>query len=302
MILDCERLVRFICDKMIAQADEAGVNKVAVGISGGVDSALIAALSVKAFGCKNVIGVYSDIESRPKYLERAHKCANTFGFKLVDLDLNTVYRLVIKEVELKFRSLGLEFPDENELRNKTIFGGLKSCLRAPILRFVNRAFGGGIVQGTGNRDEDHLLRFYQKGGDGEVDANWMGCLYKSEVWELAQYMGVPKEIIEAKPDHDLWGQIEESSTDESELYNWSGVNLTYGKDGTIEWVGRVEQKFKVFNYDGDEFEEMLDLLKLSEERKQILRAVKRIEKITRHKALPPPTIDRSQVEDMRLVK
>lgn len=239
MIKKYDRLIGYITNMMRIQANEAHTNKVAIGMSGGVDSALIAILSVKEFGPENVIGLFIDIQSDQIFFLRAMEMSIQFGFTVLNLNMTSEYRSLVDKAKWAFQYEGLEFPDEKDPKNKTIFGGFKSCLRAPYIRFVNRAFGGGIVQGTGNKDEDDLLRFYQKGGDGEVDANWLGCLYKSEVWELAKYIGVPDEIINANPDHDLWGHLSgKVSTDKEELQESVGVRLTYGRPseemGTIE--------------------------------------------------------------------
>ena len=65
--------------------------------------------------------------------------------------------------------------------------------------------GGGIRHGTGNECEDRFLRFYQKGGDGEVDTNPIAMLSKGEVFQLARGLGVPQRVLQALPSPDLWG-------------------------------------------------------------------------------------------------
>jgi NAD+ synthase len=309
MIKEYDRLIGYINNQMRIQANEAHTDKVAVGMSGGVDSALVARLSVEEFGPKNVLGIFIDIQSDAKFFTRAVSVGRKFGFSVLNLSLSQEYRSIVDKMRWAFQAEGLTFPDEKDPKNKTIFGGLKSCMRAPIIRFGNRAFGGGIVQGTGNMDEDNLLRFFQKGGDGEVDANWIGCLYKSEVWELAEYLDIPKDIIDAEPDHDLWGHISgKVSTDEEELEESAGVKLTYtrpGKDmGTIEWVNRLDEKTNVIcaEADDEKLEEHFNKKGYNEEERNIIRAVRGIEQMTRHKILPPPSILRKDIEGMGLVE
>jgi len=134
--------------------------------------------------------------------------------------------------------------DERIALDPTIVGYFKSTLRAPIGRFFNRLNGGGLRHGTGNECEDRFLRFYQKGGDGEVDTNPMEMLTKTEVFQMAwgisqraacakpnnilsdrprvALMECFKELISIKPSPDLWGTGDDHN-DEDELKSWTGV-------------------------------------------------------------------------------
>lgn len=291
-VKDPGKLVHLVTEAMKRQAREAHTDKAEVDISGGVDSAVVVGLACRAFGPENVIGVYSDINSSPDSRRRAKLTAHTFGVRLINLNLGEVYALIVDAVRREFGKLDLLWPEESE--DPTAFGGLRSCLRAPVGRFVNRMFGGGIRQGTGNRDEDELLRFYQKGGDGEVDCNWIGGLFKSEVWELAEYLGVPQEIIDATPTPDLWGSGD-THNDEDELKEITGVELTYGRPGgeigTIEWVIRENDKCGIITGYNSERREDIECL-YTPEQWEIIEAVRKMEKVTRHKAQLPPILHR----------
>ena len=301
-ILDAERLIEMLVEKMQEQAREAGVDRAQVDISGGIDSATVAALAVRAFGPTRVIGVYSGINSSEDSRRLARLVARRFGFPLVELELSEAYRLVVDAARAEFERLGLPFPDEEDPTQRTAFGGLRSCLRAPVGRFVNRAFGGGIRQGTGNRDEDELLRFYQKGGDGEVDNNWIAGLFKSEVWELAAYLGVPQEVIDVAPTPDLWG-VGDAHTDEGELAELTGVALTYtrpgGPMGTIEWASRENEKNGCIT--GANSAAAPASLGYDEEQARIIEALRRMERVTRHKAELPPHLPREALLAVKVV-
>jgi NAD+ synthetase len=302
MIKDYELLVKEIVFFMQKQASEAGTKRAEVDISGGVDSAVVAALACKAFGPENVIGVYSDINSSDESRTLAHAVANKFGFKLVDLDLAEEFNSIVCKVHREFDRLGISNKDRNF--HATVEGGFRSCIRAPVGRFVNRLFGGGIRQGTGNRDEDDLLRFYQKGGDGEVDCNWIGGLFKGEVWELAEYLEVPCDVIDAKPTPDLWG-TGSVHNDEDELEDITGVKLTYTRPGqpmgTIEWVIRENDKHGIINgYNCERKADIKDVY--TPEQWEIIDAVRKMEKATRHKAEPPPSISRQYLVDVGAVE
>ena len=73
---------------------------------------------------------------------------------------------------------------------------------------------GGIVVGTGNKVEDYGVGFYTKYGDGGVDIAPIADLYKTEVWELGEYLEVDQRIVDADPTDGLWS---DSRTDESQL-------------------------------------------------------------------------------------
>jgi NH3-dependent NAD+ synthetase len=293
MIKNAQKLVDMVVNAMRKQAADAKTSKAEVDISGGIDSAVVAALACQAFDKENVIGVYSSIDSSYESHRRAKLVAGKFGFRLVELDLSGAYRAITAAVAIEFGRLGIPFPDPNDSRNHTVFGGLRSCLRAPVGRFVNRAFGGGIRQGTGNRDEDELIRFYQKGGDGEVDNNWIEGLFKGEVWELAAHLGVPQEIIDANPTPDLWGGAQH--TDEDELKELTGVALTYtrpgGPMGTIEWASREN----AVNGCVTSSEALPSCLGYANAQAVIILALRRLEKASRHKACMPPLIPREEL-------
>jgi NH3-dependent NAD+ synthetase len=88
MIKDCQGLTDAIISAMKKQAEEAHTTKAEVDISGGIDSAVVAALACKAFGPENVIGVYSSINSSAESKRLARLVAEKFGFNYIDLDLN----------------------------------------------------------------------------------------------------------------------------------------------------------------------------------------------------------------------
>jgi hypothetical protein len=129
-------------------------------------------------------------------------------------------------------------------RDRTVLGSLRSCLRAPVGRGYNRMTGGGIRHGTGNECEDRFIRFYQKGGDGEVDTNPIDMLGKGEVFQLARALGVPQALIDALPSPDLHG-VGEQHNDEDELRELSGVDWTYSRidfeTGEYTRVGTIER-------------------------------------------------------------
>jgi len=253
---------------------DAGVPRAELDLSGGLDSAVMAGILTLAVGPERLTLVHSRIDTNPKQTARAQALADGLGVPMANGDYTRICDHLIKEAVNSLvngvnrfsngptsvaHSPGESFRREIQERiNKdpTIIGSIRSCLRAPIGRACNRLMGGGIRHGTGNECEDRFLRYYQKGGDGEVDTNPLAMLSKTEVFQLAWGLGerFPEarqaytDTIKAKPSADLWGSGDDH-TDEDEVKRWLKVPFTYGSIdpetgrilsfGTIERVSRL---------------------------------------------------------------
>ena len=304
----------------------AGLKRAELDVSGGIDSAVMLMLLAETLGPQNVTAVYSSIHSSQKSLEQARLVAKAAGVKLVELDLSEAYDDIAKEADRALVAAGYNLAEIKDRMNAdpTIAGSFRSCLRAPVGRVFNRMTGGGIRHGTGNEDEDRWLRFYQKGGDGEVDTNPLAMLSKGEVYQMAVNLNVPKEIIEAMPTPDLWGKGD-AHNDEEELSKLSGCEWTYSRVdpktgeyvrvGTIERMsrfldmlvheGRWEDTFGDVLF-GDELgvgNIMVDAAKKFGLTREHLESARKWERITRHKLNPNcPTLgSRQELLDAGLI-
>lgn len=225
--------------------EETKQKRAELDVSGGIDSAVVLGLLAQAVGPENITAVYSGINSSQTSLENARAVAKAFNVKLIELDLTSAYEGMVSTIWKAMIKAGHDIAevDARMKSDPTILGSFRSCLRAPVGRFSNRAMGGGIRHGTGNEDEDRWLRFYQKGGDGEVDTNPIAMLSKGEVYQIAVGLGVPRQIIEATPAPDLWGCGDEHN-DEDELSRLSGVSWTYSRvdpnTGKYTRIGTIE--------------------------------------------------------------
>lgn len=224
-VLNTEALIENRVNAIRAMHREAGQARAELDLSGGVDSAVMLGLLSRALGPENVTTIFLGINSNPDAFSRARECANTFGVKLIEFDGTTLFNLVI---ETMINGMVLAGYSRDEIANRvatdpTIYGSIRSTLRAPWGRAANRLSGGGIRHGTGNEDEDRVLRFYQKGGDGEVDSNPIAMLSKGEVFQLARALGVPKSILHARPSPDLWG-TGDGHNDEEEITAYLGLS------------------------------------------------------------------------------
>lgn len=222
-----EKTVGMLVQWLQDRAKESGTKNAVVGLSGGIDSAVVFALCVRAF--PRVAGVSMPCQSSSQSLDFARELVTSqverapLGTKIehVTVDLGKAFFSIVDQAED-----ALAFPTKTEdMRFRE--GALRSCLRAPVLDYIAKGVNS-LVYGTGNRDEDEIFRYYQKRGDGAVDNNVLAAFHKTEVRELAAYLGVPQCIIDAKPTADLWGG--EVQLDEAEL------GITYDE---IEWVERL---------------------------------------------------------------
>jgi len=281
-VTDGKRLIENRVEAIKSFHADAGIPKAELDLSGGIDSAVMAYLLVKALGPENVILVHTRIDTNPKQTDRATELGKGLECPAAVLDLTDIFRTLadnaVKAAADRLGSgpwyggPGLKGPDARELEviqqrvesDPTILGSLRSTLRAPVGRFFNRLFGGGVRYGTGNECEDRFLRFFQKGGDGEVDTNPIEMLSKTEVFQLAFAIaeaekGTPlekcfRELITVKPSPDLWGQGD-AHNDEDELKSWTGVEFTYGRvdpeTGKVLSFGTIERVARLLDVDAD---------------------------------------------------
>lgn len=186
-------LTRFIH----TEVTRAGFERVVIGLSGGVDSALSAALAVKALGKGNVFALNMPYrESSAESISHARMMAD-----LLEVDMRTVDISPMAEPYFQ------ENPQISNLRR----GNFLARLRMATL-FDISAEKRALVLGTGNKTEG-LLGYTTWYGDCACSLNPIGDLYKTQVWELSAYLGIPESIIRKSPSADLW----KGQTDEGEM-------------------------------------------------------------------------------------
>ena len=171
------------------------------GLSGGIDSAVVAALAKQAFP-HHSLGVVLPCHSDPRDAEDGALVAHHFGVPSATVDLGPVYDLLLEQ-------LAGSSSDLPESRLAT--ANLKPRLRMTALyAFANQL--GYRVLGTGNRSE-LAVGYFTKYGDGGADLLPLGGLVKSEVRDLARSLGVPARIMTKPPSAGLWAD----QTDEAEM-------------------------------------------------------------------------------------
>jgi NAD+ synthase len=192
-----ERLVSWIRDKTLA----AGGKGVVLGLSGGLDSSVAAVLCQRAFP-KNTLAVLMPCYSNKEYIAHARLVADKFPIPTRTVVLDSVFDGLLKVL-----------PDDkiDPLAKRLAQANIKARLRMLTLYyFANRLKY--LVVGAANRDE-LAVGYFTKYGDGGADIQPLGNLLKGQIRELAQFLGIPQEIINKPPSADLW----EGQTDEGEL-------------------------------------------------------------------------------------
>lgn len=179
--------------------EEAHAMGIIVGISGGIDSAVTAALAVKALGKEKVLGIWMPAYSSNVHAEDAYSLANAIDLTLETVDVGPAYDQITAEIE-KVTKL-------NDLTK----GNTKARLRMTTLYAIGGQKGY-LVADTCNYSEIYV-GYMTKGGDGLADLNPVASLTKHQIRILAKHLGIPQQIIEKAPSADLW----EGQTDEQEM-------------------------------------------------------------------------------------
>ena len=175
-----------------------------VGVSGGIDSAVVSTLCAKTGLPTYVLTMPLHSKKENTLLSDTHATALVDYYPnvtLVNVDLSETYDKFISNIDDTFTG------------NKLANANTKSRLRMVTLYQIAGTVGG-VVVGTGNKVEDYGVGFFTKYGDGGVDIAPIADLYKSQVWALGEHLGVNPEIIAATPTDGLW---DDGRTDEGQI-------------------------------------------------------------------------------------
>ncbi|MDR3587485.1 MAG: NAD(+) synthase [Desulfosporosinus sp.] len=182
---------------------EANADGVVVGISGGVDSSVVAGLCQQAFP-NNCIAVVMPSHSNPDDKEDALWVAEGFDLRPLEVDLGTVHTQISEQVKRGLENQGCKLVGE-----KLSQGNLKARLRMSTLYAVANTLNY-LVVGTDNAPESYT-GYFTKYGDGGVDILPISSLTKTEVRAWARMLGLPVNIATRVPTAGLWpGQTDES--------------------------------------------------------------------------------------------
>lgn len=185
-----------------------------LGLSGGVDSAVVARLCQLAAPA-NVVGVIMPCHSDPQDESDARLVADHFHIPAVKVDLAPAFDVLTEDLHDALEHVPKEQQagarPSNDLRARVPISNVKPRLRMATLYFLANSLDY-LVAGTGNRSE-LAIGYFTKYGDGGVDLLPIGDLLKSEVHAAARELGVPEPIVEKPPSAGLWA----GQTDEDEM-------------------------------------------------------------------------------------
>ena len=216
-----------------------------VGVSGGIDSAVVSTLCARTGLPTYVLTMPLDSNKQNTELSLAHadflksKYPNVVHY---DIDLSEPYHKLISTIGLKTAPSGFT-TNRTLITDNLTNANTKSRMRMVTLYQIAGVVQG-IVVGTGNKVEDYGVGFYTKYGDGGVDIAPIADLYKTEVWELGKHLKVNELIIKAKPTDGLWG---DSRTDEDQLgasYEQLEEAMEYGTGPAVKILGEYNERNK----------------------------------------------------------
>ena len=248
-----ESIVEFIRDSV----DDAGADRAVMGLSGGIDSTTTATLAVEALGADALHALVLPGEvSNPEHMSDAERVATELGVEYDVVEINPFVDLLLDtfgEVEGDYRAVG----------------NARARTRA-VINYLVANHENGLVIGTGNRTEA-LVGYFTKFGDGAVDVNPLGNLYKQHVRQMARSLGVAEELVTKTPTAGLWA----GQTDEEELgidYDTLDAILALHVDGPLSMTATS----RAIEVDEETVERIGDLVRTSQ-----------------HKRTPPATPPRS---------
>ena len=211
-----------VVDSMVefieATVDRAGAERAILGLSGGIDSTTTAHLAVEALGVEAVHGMVLPGQVSSE--------ANMSDAERVAMDLGIEYDVV--EIQPFVSDLIAAVPEAEG--DQLAVGNTRARVRA-VLNYLLANHENGLVIGTGNRTES-LTGYFTKYGDGAVDCNPLGQLYKQQVRQVARHIGVPEDLVTKTPTAGLWVD----QTDEGELgidYDTLDAILALHVDGAL---------------------------------------------------------------------
>ena len=241
--IDTELVTKILHEFLFSEATKAGFNKVVLGLSGGIDSAVVAYLCARTFSAKDVTALIMPYRtSNPENIKHAELI-------IKELNINSVSYDISPMVDAFFKS----DPDADMIRRGNRMARERMCL---LYDFSSKHHA--LVIGTSNKTE-LMLGYGTIFGDLASAINPIGDLYKTQIWQLAEYLDIPRVIIDKPPSADLWsGQTDEEeigySYDKIDTLLHHLIDLRYSDemlselDFTSEMINDIHRRVQLFQF------------------------------------------------------
>ena len=253
--MQTQKVTEHIINWLKNYAETAKMNGFVIGISGGIDSAVVSTLAAKT-GLKTLV-IELPIRQKKDQVQRAQEqisfLKNNFGnVESLEIDLTETFDVFEKNVISK----------SSTTQNRELsLANSRSRLRMLTLYYFGQIHNL-LVTGTGNKIEDFGIGFFTKYGDGGVDISPIGDLTKTQVYQLAKELNIPESIQKAAPTDGLW---DTERTDEQQ------IGATYPE---LEWAMSVHQDHSAEDFSG--------------RKKEVFIIYDRLNRATQHKINPIP--------------
>ena len=233
-IKDYEQLTIRIVNWLKDYYWENNIKAFVVGVSGGIDSAVVSTLCAKT-------GLPTYVMTMPLHSKEENtELSDLHAYQLVEKYSNvTLVNVDLSETYDNF----MVAVDDTFTNNKLANANTKSRLRMVSLYQVAGAVGG-IVVGTGNKVEDYGIGFFTKYGDGGVDIAPIADLYKTEVWELGEYLEVDERICDAIPTDGLWDDGRKDEDQIGASYEELEKAMEYRRGSALDILDEFNRKNK----------------------------------------------------------
>jgi NAD+ synthase len=244
---DYEKPRKIIVEFIRDYVSKVGVKGVVLGLSGGIDSSLVASLACEAIGPDRVLGIMLPVDAQKdaQNIADARELAESLKMR------HDLFEL--KETVATYDSLSLD---------KVALGNLTARLRM-VAWYARANHENLLVIGTGNKTE-LMIGYFTKYGDGGSDFLPIGDLYKENVWSLSRYIGVPEKIIKKAPSAGLWN----GQTDEGE------IGASYEELDSILFLhlerGMSEEEIVAWGIEESKVEKILGMVKKSQHKREPL--------------------------------
>ena len=238
--MQTEKVIDYITDWLNDYSENSGTNGFVLGISGGIDSAVVSALCARTG--KTTLCVEIPIHQAEVQVNRAQN-------HILDLKKRyenvTDIRVDLTQVFEQFKG-SLPHIDNKDALDLSL-ANTRARLRMTTLYYF-AGLHGLLVAGTGNKVEDFGVGFFTKYGDGGVDISPIADLMKSQVYEIARHLDISDDIVNAAPTDGLFG---DSRTDEDQIgasYDELEWAMTQAEAGKVaeDFNGREQEVFKIY--------------------------------------------------------